>query len=190
MSIGVSDANGYRLGSIDGDAIYDANGQKAGAVVNGNKIWDAYQHEVGAVVNGNEIWDAYQHKVGAVVNGNQIWDANQHKLGQVNGNASTIQMGAAGGLLVLGLAAQKTNYTPSGGESFNPPSRGKDGDRNPLWVFITNPIGNIILGLLIAIGLTIFLGGVSMSGGYPLGLGIIITVIGVFRLFWRWKKRK
>jgi hypothetical protein len=62
VSITVSDANGYSLGSIDGDAIYNANGQKAGAVVNGNKIWDANQHEVGAVVNGNEIWDANQHK--------------------------------------------------------------------------------------------------------------------------------
>jgi hypothetical protein len=33
MSIGVSDVSGFSLGSIDGDAIYDANGRKAGAVI-------------------------------------------------------------------------------------------------------------------------------------------------------------
>jgi hypothetical protein len=121
MSIGVSDVSGFSLGSIDGDAIYDANGRKAGAVVNGN----------------------------------EIWDANQHRLGIVHGDASTIQIGAAGGLLILGLAAQQKNYTHGGNDNSK-----KHGILAFLiGIFIVRPIGNIVLGILIAIGLTLAEGG-------------------------------
>jgi hypothetical protein len=62
-------------------------------------------------------------------------------------------------------------------------------------IFIAHPIGNIVLGLLIAIGLTLAEGGSFNTTVNPLAtgnfiIGGIITAIGVFRLFRRWKKRK
>ena len=102
-------------------------------------------------------------------------------IGHVEGGDELI----GGAALLLGLLNASSNTSYSQSTSYSSDS-GKKG--NPLWVFITHPIGNIVLGLFIAIAINIFSGGWYANAGIPVILGIVITAIGVLRLILRIRK--
>jgi hypothetical protein len=176
--------NSFRVGSVKGDDIYAGGGKFPIGSVKGDDIYAA----------GNSFRAGY-------VKGDDIYAGGNFPIGSVKGGGTNAQKGAAG-LLILGYFDQKSGggeqpvIPPSGGEQPVIPPSGGNEKPNPLWVFVIHPVGNIVLGLLIAIGLTIFSGGgsfaagVIMSGKIPLVLGIIVTVIGVLRLFLGGKERK
>ena len=193
MAIYIEDQNHAIVGYIEGNRVEDQNHATV-MYIEGNHFQDK-DHETIAYINDNCIEDAENHARLCYINGNKIENSDRAVIGYINGTATDIQKGAGGLWVLTLLAASYVDSMRSSGSSNSSSISGSDSSKKPnsLWGFVTNPIGNIVLGILIAIGLTIFSGGGSFSAGLimsariPLVLGIIITAIGVFRLFWRWK---
>jgi hypothetical protein len=173
MDIYKADNPGIVIGQVRGENIYAAN--NPGIVI--------------GLVRGENIYAANNPGVViGLVRGENIYAANNPGvvIGLVRGDGTAAQKGAAG-MFLMGYFDQN-----SGGKS----------EKSGLAYFIgiiiglliINPVGNIVFGLLFAIGLPLAFGESFDPARNPLvvanyTIGGILTAIGVFRVYRRGKKR-
>ena len=82
---------------IDGNDIYDRNGNKIG-YVNGSDIYGRNGNKIG-YVQGHDIYDSNYSKIG-YAQGDDIYDSNYSKIGTMDNVRESIEGGPGGTILV------------------------------------------------------------------------------------------
>ena len=155
MSIKIFDVViGKTIYEINGNKVWDIANSKTVYEINDNKVWDVANSKTVYEINGNKVWDIANSKTAYEINDNKVWDvANGKTVFEISGN-NKIDIPSFSGGSASGGKSDEVSFTK---------------------VFLTNPIGLTILGLLIAIGL----GSITEKAGIVI-IGLIISVLGIF----------